>query len=150
MEIRHINLPSKTSKIMHNKVQMLLFILLSWNVRIIHILIVKVTLHPICFYLHLYVYMHLFVSYYTFNIHQSLRRKSLVLSLPIFFRLNHFLTEFNPISYHIVNVLLHAAVTGLFTQVCLSVLRLSVQGATIAGLLFAAHPIHTEAVSTLG
>ncbi|XP_064594778.1 protein O-mannosyl-transferase TMTC1-like [Liolophura sinensis] len=65
------------------------------------------------------------------------------------FRLNHYLSEFNPVSYHIVNVLLHAAVTGLFTHICLSVICLSVQGAIIAGLLFAVHPIHTEAVSGL-
>lgn len=51
-----------------------------------------------------------------------------------------------PWGYHLVNVVLHGAVTGLFT----SLARLLLGGglwSLLAGLLFASHPIHTEAVA---
>uniref|UniRef100_A0A669DCR3 dolichyl-phosphate-mannose--protein mannosyltransferase n=1 Tax=Oreochromis niloticus TaxID=8128 RepID=A0A669DCR3_ORENI len=62
------------------------------------------------------------------------------------FRLNHAVGGLEPWGYHLVNVVLHGAVTGLFT----SLARLLLGGglwSLLAGLLFAAHPIHTEAVS---
>lgn len=49
--------------------------------------------------------------------------------------------------FHGTNVLLHAAVCVLFTRVCLVVARLRKNFAAIAGVLFAVHPVHTEAVS---
>ena len=62
------------------------------------------------------------------------------------FRLNHALGGLHPMGYHLGNVLLHAAVTGLFTYTVLALTQ-SVLVARLAGLLFAAHPIHTEAVA---
>ncbi|XP_010785959.1 transmembrane and TPR repeat-containing protein 2, partial [Notothenia coriiceps] len=62
------------------------------------------------------------------------------------FRLNHAVGGLEPWGYHLVNVALHGAVTGLFT----SLARLLLGGglwSLLAGLLFASHPIHTEAVA---
>ncbi|HKY34284.1 MAG TPA: hypothetical protein VJV23_17290, partial [Candidatus Polarisedimenticolia bacterium] len=51
-----------------------------------------------------------------------------------------------PFLYHLLNVLLHAAASALVVSVLLSLTgRLPM--ALAAGLLFAAHPVHTEAVA---
>lgn len=64
------------------------------------------------------------------------------------FRLNHWLHEFEPAGYHLANVLLHCLATGLFTLLARSLLPArSTLAAAVAGALFAAHPIHTEAVA---
>ena len=62
------------------------------------------------------------------------------------FRLNYILHELEPLGYHLVNVLLHSAVCYLYVLLC-GVVFSEVWPALIAGLLFAVHPIHTEAVS---
>ncbi|OWK17006.1 hypothetical protein Celaphus_00011347 [Cervus elaphus hippelaphus] len=62
------------------------------------------------------------------------------------FRLNHAIGGLNPWSYHLVNVLLHAAVTGLFTNFS-KILLGDGYWTFMAGLMFASHPIHTEAVA---
>ncbi|KAG8312001.1 hypothetical protein J6590_031464 [Homalodisca vitripennis] len=54
---------------------------------------------------------------------------------------------FQPVWFHGVNVLLHAACCLLFTRLALVIAGLDTKFATIAGLLFAAHPVHTEAVA---
>ncbi|XP_048865523.1 protein O-mannosyl-transferase TMTC2-like isoform X2 [Brienomyrus brachyistius] len=62
------------------------------------------------------------------------------------FRLNHVLGGLDPWGYHLVNVVLHSFVTGLFV----SLSRLLLGGGRwtlVAGLLFALHPVHTEAVA---
>ncbi|XP_066524485.1 protein O-mannosyl-transferase TMTC2 [Hoplias malabaricus] len=64
------------------------------------------------------------------------------------FRLNYVLGGLNPWGYHLLNVALHCCVTALFAAFC----RLLIGGgcwSLLAGLLFASHPIHTEAVSGL-
>ncbi|MFT7799361.1 transmembrane and TPR repeat-containing protein 2-like isoform X1 [Arapaima gigas] len=62
------------------------------------------------------------------------------------FRLNHALGGLDPWGYHAVNVALHCAVTSLF--VTLSRLLLGAgRWSLLAGLLFASHPVHTEAVA---
>lgn len=48
--------------------------------------------------------------------------------------------------YHLLNVILHAIVTGLFTHIARILLRATF-ATLVAGLVFASHPIHTEAVS---
>ncbi len=50
--------------------------------------------------------------------------------------------------YHVVNVLVHAAVTVLTLALAKLVLRSSL-GAAVAAVLFAVHPIHTEAVTNV-
>ena len=62
------------------------------------------------------------------------------------FRLNYAIHGLHPAGYHIVNVLLHSLTTGLFQHVLRKVTRKD-NVAFIAGLLFAVHPVHTEAVA---
>ncbi|XP_057693807.1 protein O-mannosyl-transferase TMTC3 isoform X2 [Corythoichthys intestinalis] len=61
------------------------------------------------------------------------------------FRLNYLLSELSPASYHLLNVALHAAACLLFLRVCR--LFLDHNSGLVAALLFAVHPIHTEAVT---
>jgi protein O-mannosyl-transferase len=53
---------------------------------------------------------------------------------------------FHPAWFHVVNVLLHGVVTLLVTLLALQILP-GLWPGTIAGLLFAVHPIHVEAVA---
>ncbi|XP_072257327.1 protein O-mannosyl-transferase TMTC3 [Pyxicephalus adspersus] len=61
------------------------------------------------------------------------------------FRLNYLFSELNALSYHLLNLLLHAVVCLIFLKVCK--LFMDNQTSLIAALLFAVHPIHTEAVT---
>uniref|UniRef100_A0A8C1S8E3 dolichyl-phosphate-mannose--protein mannosyltransferase n=1 Tax=Cyprinus carpio TaxID=7962 RepID=A0A8C1S8E3_CYPCA len=62
------------------------------------------------------------------------------------FRLNYALGGLDPRGYHLVNVGLHCCVTALFTAFCRPLLG-GRPWSLLAGLLFASHPIHTEAVA---
>lgn len=62
------------------------------------------------------------------------------------FRLNYILGGLKPIGYHAVNVFLHCIATILVIKLSRHLLPRG-PGTTIAGLLFATHPIHTEAVA---
>lgn len=65
------------------------------------------------------------------------------------FRLNYLLGGgFAPWGFHLVNNLLHCVATGLVVQVARTLLA-SVWAVLATGALFAAHPIHTEAVAGL-
>src|SRR5438067_10934194 len=64
------------------------------------------------------------------------------------FALDHAAHGVRPLGYHLVNVLLHAAVSVLVA----AVVRHATGDAAIAfvtALLFAAHPVHTEAVTSV-
>ncbi|XP_055011548.1 protein O-mannosyl-transferase TMTC3 [Boleophthalmus pectinirostris] len=61
------------------------------------------------------------------------------------FRLNYLWSELSAASYHLLNVLLHVVVCVLFLRV--SRLFLDHKYSLVAALLFAVHPIHTEAVT---
>ncbi|XP_041651499.1 protein O-mannosyl-transferase TMTC3 [Cheilinus undulatus] len=61
------------------------------------------------------------------------------------FRLNYLYSELSAASYHLLNVILHAVVCVLFLRVCR--LFLDRTFSLVAALLFAVHPIHTEAVT---
>ena len=61
------------------------------------------------------------------------------------FRLNYILHELQPLGYHLINILLHATVTLLYHHLCSKLL--STVPAVVAALLFAVHPVHTEAVT---
>lgn len=61
------------------------------------------------------------------------------------FRLNYLFSELSAASYHLLNVILHAVVCVLFLRVCRSFLDKT--SSLVAALLFAVHPIHTEAVT---
>jgi len=70
-------------------------------------------------------------------------------SISIGFRLNYLMAGLSPMWYHGTNVALHAAACILVTRVSLVVAALRPGFAALAGLLFAAHPVHTEAVSII-
>lgn len=53
----------------------------------------------------------------------------------------------DPWSYHLVNIILHSVVSGLFTYFANTIFSGRTFPTLVAGLLFAAHPIHTEAVA---
>ena len=61
------------------------------------------------------------------------------------FRINYLLHELQPLGYHLINIALHASVTLLYHQLCTRLL--SKIPAAVAALLFAIHPVHTEAVT---
>ncbi|XP_070581695.1 protein O-mannosyl-transferase TMTC3-like [Ptychodera flava] len=61
------------------------------------------------------------------------------------FRLNYALSELEPMTYHLVNMLLHGMVCVVYLAVCKVFFTETVS--FIAALLFAVHPIHTEAVT---
>ncbi len=68
------------------------------------------------------------------------------------FALNWATGGVHPFSYHLINLLLHAAVTLLLFMVLGKLLEGLPQGATVAwvaALLFAVHPIHTEDVASI-
>ncbi|KAL7043207.1 hypothetical protein ACKWTF_001427 [Chironomus riparius] len=61
------------------------------------------------------------------------------------FRWNFAISGMEPMTYHLVNMLLHALVSVMYYR--MSTIILSDVTAFIAALLFAVHPIHTEAVT---
>ncbi|NWH75874.1 TMTC3 protein, partial [Piaya cayana] len=61
------------------------------------------------------------------------------------FRLNYLFSELNAVSYHFLNLVFHVVVCIVFLKVCK--LFLDNRSSLIASLLFAVHPIHTEAVT---
>lgn len=67
------------------------------------------------------------------------------------FRINHLLHGLQPFGYHAGNVLLHGLVCCVFVLLCSDVVFRQYRSRTVptlvAGLSFAVHPIHTEAVS---
>lgn len=54
-----------------------------------------------------------------------------------------------PWAFHLVNILLHAAATACVAELARRLLGGNRTAALIAGLLFAVHPIHTEAVANI-
>lgn len=71
------------------------------------------------------------------------------------FALNHALHGLEPAGYHAVNILLHAIATGLLALVAfegvarLGSREIAGRAALAAGLLFAVHPVHVEAVANV-
>lgn len=63
-------------------------------------------------------------------------------------RLNILLHGMTPLYFHIVNVCLHCAVTCLLMHTCERCVFEDSHLAFVTALLFAVHPVHTEAVST--
>ncbi|XP_041972951.1 protein O-mannosyl-transferase TMTC1-like [Aricia agestis] len=63
------------------------------------------------------------------------------------FRLNYALCGLHPWWWHACNVTLHAACCALVARACVTVARLQRPFAALAALLFAVHPVHTEAVA---
>ncbi|MBN3321944.1 TMTC1 protein, partial [Atractosteus spatula] len=63
------------------------------------------------------------------------------------FKLNVLLGGMTPLYFHVVNVLLHCAVTALLMLACERTVFQDRRLAFLTALLFAVHPVHTEAVS---
>ncbi|KAL9982715.1 hypothetical protein ACROYT_G004793 [Oculina patagonica] len=63
------------------------------------------------------------------------------------FRMNYAIHGLEPFGYHAANVVLHGFVSLLYTLMCEAVAFKSNVLAFLAGLLFATHPVHTEAVT---
>ena len=63
----------------------------------------------------------------------------------ITFRLNYLIHRLEPFGYHVVNVLLHLAVVQLYHRFSLKLVQ-NKRTALIASILFAIHPLKTEAV----
>ena len=61
-------------------------------------------------------------------------------------RWNYWMGGINPRGYHLVNIVLHAAVSVLFAWVMRRCLNNPGQASLFSAVLFAVHPIHTEAV----
>jgi protein O-mannosyl-transferase len=85
-----------------------------------------------------------FTSHYWAHVREtgSLYRPVTILS----YAANHAISGLSPWSYHAANILLHALVSCLVWTLG-SRLGLGAPGATAAALVFAAHPVHTEAVA---
>lgn len=61
------------------------------------------------------------------------------------FRWNYMIHQLDPMGYHLLNVILHVGVCILYFRTCL--MFLSDLASFVSALLFAVHPIHTEAVT---
>lgn len=64
------------------------------------------------------------------------------------FAVNYAVGGLHPLGYHLVNVLLHAIVCGLVGVLARRLLE-DRAAATLAALLFAVHPVHSEAVANV-
>ena len=64
------------------------------------------------------------------------------------YALNYYLTPGDPLAFHAVNLVLHAGVTALVFLLARTLFA-SARVAVIAAVLFAVHPVHTEAVTNL-
>lgn len=65
------------------------------------------------------------------------------------FRLNYYWHQLRPMGYHLTNLVLHAITAALFTRFAGQLFRAQTRPTLVAGLLFATHPIHCEAVSSV-
>lgn len=63
--------------------------------------------------------------------------------------LNYAACELRPFGWHLVNVLLHVAATALVWRLARKILGAGTFAAAAATILFAVHPIHTEAVANV-
>ncbi|GFR32179.1 protein O-mannosyl-transferase TMTC3 [Trichonephila clavata] len=61
------------------------------------------------------------------------------------YRINYYFHKLQPYGYHLTNIVMHGIVSTLYMRICgMFVSRMT---AFVAGLLFATHPVHTEAVT---
>ncbi|XP_044137349.1 protein O-mannosyl-transferase TMTC1 [Bufo gargarizans] len=63
------------------------------------------------------------------------------------FRVNVYWTGLEPLYFHAVNVVLHSIVSALLGYICSTIVFEDRKQAVASALLFAVHPVHTEAVA---
>jgi len=63
------------------------------------------------------------------------------------FSLNYYLGGLNPLGYHLVNLILNAAVSLLIYWVCLEIFPGKTRLSFLTAIFFACHPIHSEIVA---
>ncbi|KAG8177684.1 hypothetical protein JTE90_021982 [Oedothorax gibbosus] len=61
------------------------------------------------------------------------------------YRLNYYFHKLRPFGYHLTNILMHGIVSALYMRVCFMFVPRNT--AFVAALMFATHPIHSEAVT---
>jgi len=89
-----------------------------------------------------------FHDYWGKPLNHSMSHKSYRPLVVLTFRAQYALHEQNPVPYHVVNVLLHALVSALVVPLAYEFFR-APSLALIAGLLFAVHPVHADAVASI-
>jgi hypothetical protein len=74
----------------------------------------------------------------------------------LLFKLNHYIHGLQPVGYHICNILFHVCNTALVNMIGRRIFTYVIEhsidvanAASMAALMFAVHPIHTEAVSSV-
>jgi hypothetical protein len=65
------------------------------------------------------------------------------------FHANYVLGGLNTTGFHVVNIMLHGFCCFLLVMWCSTCLKISANASALAGFLYAVHPIHTEAVSSI-
>lgn len=78
-------------------------------------------------------------------IHKEQSHKSYRPLCVLTFRWNYSLHQLEPMGYHLVNMLLHSIVTLMYFRMC--TVFLPEVSSFVCAMLFAVHPIHTEAVT---
>lgn len=97
---------------------------------------------------HAVPWTHLFSSdYWGMPMADERSHKSFRPLVVLTFRWNHALHGLEPWGYHAVNVAIHALASLLSMLAARTILLGAERPALLAGLLFAAHPVHTEAVA---
>ncbi|RWS15420.1 transmembrane and TPR repeat-containing protein CG4050-like protein, partial [Dinothrombium tinctorium] len=87
-------------------------------------------------------------DYWGMPMHKDVSHKSYRPLTVLTFRLNYLLHGLNPIGYHVVNIGLHALASILVHKLCM-VFEKNTKIALSSALLFAVHPIHTDAVGSV-
>ncbi|XP_049764898.1 protein O-mannosyl-transferase Tmtc3 [Schistocerca cancellata] len=78
-------------------------------------------------------------------IHKEQSHKSYRPLCVLTFRWNYALHQLEPMGYHLINMLLHCLVTLMYFRMCC--IFLPEITSFVCGMLFAVHPVHTEAVT---
>ncbi|XP_074026010.1 protein O-mannosyl-transferase Tmtc3 isoform X2 [Leptinotarsa decemlineata] len=90
--------------------------------------------------------MNIFVNdFWGTPMHKEQSHKSYRPLCVLTFRWNYLLWQLEPMGYHLVNMLLHSVVCLMYFRMCS--MFLPELSSFVAAMLFAVHPIHTEAVT---
>ena len=85
--------------------------------------------------------------YVVIHLLAGLRCRQNNIPIDLCFRLNYLLHGLHPLGFHLLNTALHVAVTCLVVRVAMTTVFRQTRPSLMSGILFAVHPVHTEAVS---